>query len=195
MFSKFSVWVIIKGQLRTMKVYGTDKLDFFEVCVLFFIPLASPILQIFMDLHLSKDIVGTIVSAASIFAGLLLNLLVLLYSILSAILKPNPVKTPCVDDERIKDLIEHLFYNISFAILVSILIVVASLIHLTGMKWIMTGSDIFVSYFGIQLFLLITQILKRFHKLLEHQMSRTRQKKQQEASVIWGKTKQQDPRC
>lgn len=169
-----------------MKVYGKEKWDAFEVFTLFLLPLASPILQTFLGLHLSKDIIGTIVSAASIFAGLLLNLLVLLYSILNAIPKPDPKKTACVDDERTKDLIEHLFYNISFAILVSILIVVASLINLTEMKWLTISSEVLVYYFGVQLFLLIAQILKRFHKLLEHQMSRTRQKKQLAASATWG---------
>lgn len=183
MLSKYSVAVIIRGQLRTMRIYGTQSLDYWEVFLLFFLPLVSPIAQNHLNLHLNKDTIATIVSAASIFAGLLLNLLVLLYSILNAI--PKAEATIAVQDERIRDLIEHLFYNISFAVLVCVLMVIASLLRLTETGWWVLPAEMVVYYLGAQLFLLVAQILKRFHKLLENQISTGRQQREALARSVW----------
>lgn len=190
MFSKYSFIVIIRGQLTTMKIYGTNYLDKWEFFLLFLAPVSSPIIQYALNLHLNKDTISTIVSATSIFAGLLLNLLVLLYSILTSV--PKTETTFATQDEKVKDLIEHLFYNISFAVLICVLMVIAALLGLTEKGWWVLPSELVVYYLGAQLFLLVAQILKRFHTLLEHQISTSRQKREAIAEAVWGQLSTDD---
>ena len=119
MFAKFSLSVIFNGQLKSMANTSGDR-DNQEFLIFFLIPILSPIAQYLLDLHLTTTIVGIIVSAASIFAGLLLNLLVLLYSVqCSNLATNNSSETDENHDTDIKidqeaKVIEYTFYNICY---------------------------------------------------------------------------------
>lgn len=169
--TKISVWAIVRGQLGTMRHYGTKKYDFFEIGMVFLLPLLSLAVKVSLVLSLSQDTVSIIVSAASIFAGLLLNLLVLLYSILSSLRRPDNNDFG-IKDENERDLIEHLFYNISFSILVCVVLVVSAILTLTKQGWWVAPAEALAYYTGMQLFFLVLQILKRFHSLLEFKIAR-----------------------
>jgi len=193
MFSKFSIGKIVRGQLDSMKSYQDKKTDCGEIFILFVIPLISPILQYGLNMRLNGDIVGLIVSAASIFAGLLLNLLVLLYSILNSneratleVARNSKGNYSLgVEDIKERELIEYTFYNISFSILISVMIVVSCLVVLTKFPILSRGAEIITYYAGFMLFIAVFQILKRFHSLLEHKIKS--QYSKFEAAKIWGK--------
>ncbi len=176
MFAKFSLSVIFNGQLKSMANTSGDR-DNQEFLIFFLIPILSPIAQYLLDLHLTTTIVGIIVSAASIFAGLLLNLLVLLYSVqCSNLATNNSSETDENHDTDIKidqeaKVIEYTFYNISFAIMIAVFLVVFSLLSVPNLPLLKTISELLVYYFGFQLFISVAQILKRFHSLLEFKIT------------------------
>lgn len=190
-FNKFSVSLIVRGQINSMKEYGTNKRDWVEIFIFFFIPLSSPILQTWLNLDITKDIVGIVVSAASIFAGLLLNLLVLLYSILcsnneNSLSVKHVNANKGVENSEEKTLIEYTFYNISYAVLACVVLIVSSLVTLTEVGWWVFPAQCFFYYFGFQIFIAIAQILKRFHSLMEFRVSRKIQDKKNIADQTWG---------
>ena len=176
MFAKFSLSVIFNGQLKSMANTSGDR-DNQEFLIFFLIPILSPIAQYLLDLHLTTTIVGIIVSAASIFAGLLLNLLVLLYSVqCSNLATNNSSETDENHDTDIKidqeaKVIEYTFYNISFAIMIAVFLVVFSLLSVPNLPLLKTISELLVYYFGFQLFISVAQILKSFHSLLEFKIT------------------------
>ncbi|WP_416050070.1 hypothetical protein [Cupriavidus basilensis] len=183
MLEKYSVGAIWHGQIRTMRPLGGEKVSKYELALFFCLPLFSPICQWYLDLRLNDAIVSVVVSAASIFAGLLLNLLVLLYSIVSA----SRQRAAGVEDLKEKILIEQSFYNISFAILICATMVMASLLVLTKTGWWVRPAEFVVYYLGFQLFLSVAQILKRCHRLLEHRIAPPEAKNVIAANEIWNK--------
>lgn len=167
---KFSVGVIFRDHLKTMRSFGQEKLNWIEVSFVFGVPLLSMVVQVLMSLKLTENVASIVVSATSIFAGMLLNLWVLLYSIISGSgLKQSDHG---IDDEKEKELIKQLFANISFAILACVIIVIFSLITLTCIRLLVLPAQAVVYFFGPLLFILVSQILKRFHMLLEHKVEK-----------------------
>jgi len=180
---KYSVGTIWRGQIKTMTLFGEGGTSRYELCLFFGLPLFSPLVQLFLNFRLSEGVVSVIVSAASIFAGLLLNLLVLLYSIVSS----GKNRSAGVEDQKERLLIEQSFYNISFAILICATMVVASLLVLTKNGWWVRPAELVVYYFGFQLFLSVAQILKRCHRLLENRIAVPDSKSMAAANDIWNK--------
>lgn len=163
--AKFSVLSIVRGQLSSMRNYGTARINRREVLFLFVLPLVVPVVQLCTQvLPLSKDVVATVVSAASIFAGLLLNLLVLLYSFVSAADNPDVTERDATTETT---LVEQTFNNVSFAIVVSVVLVAASLVTLAQHAALVAPAVFCVYYFGAMLMLLVLQILKRVHALMQ----------------------------
>lgn len=163
--AKFSVAGIVRGQLASMRNYGTARINRREVFFLFILPLAIPVVQLCAQVPpLSTDVVATVVSAASIFAGLLLNLLVLLYSFVTAADNPDVTERDATTETT---LIEQTFSNVSFAIVVSVVLVAASLITLAHHAALVAPAEFCVYYFGTMLLLLVLQILKRVHALMQ----------------------------
>lgn len=163
--AKFSILSIIRGQLASMRNYGTARINRREILFLFFLPLIVPALQLWARVPpLSSDVVATVVSAASIFAGLLLNLLVLLYSFVTAADSPEVTERDATTETT---LVEQTFSNVSFAIVISVVLVAASLVTLAHHASLVAPAEFCVYYFGTMLMLLVLQILKRVHALMQ----------------------------
>lgn len=185
MFGRYSVAEIVSGQIKTVcddRNPWSNKLA--AVCF-FGLPAFSPIVQELAGLHLTENIVSIVVSAASVFAGLLLNLLVVIYGF-----APRGVEKSASNDRKtesnLDQLVEYCFYNISYAILICGLLVIFSLVFLAGLRYVKLVPEVLVYYFGFQLFLSIAQILKRCHSLLNHRLTRAGQRRAAEAEAAWG---------
>ncbi|MEM5405122.1 hypothetical protein [Paraburkholderia unamae] len=163
--AKFSVWNILKAQWASMRSYGSSRTNRTEVALLFVAPALLPLAQYVTDAKtLSGDVISTVVSAASIFAGLLLNLLVLLYSFVTASDSPDVTAR---DASTEVSLVRQTFNNVSFAIVVSVLLVVSALGTVSQHSILVRPAEIVMYYFGAMLMLLVLQILKRVHALME----------------------------
>lgn len=184
MFASYSLGSILSGQVKTVQKAESRLAGM--LCLLFFFvaPALSPLVQYKLNLHLDKDLVSIIISAASIFAGLLLNLLVIVYGIV-------PSKSAGDFDEKTRkellDVIESTFYNISYAVACSLVLVVFSLAVLTGITWVARISELFVYYLGAHLLLCITLVLRRCHSLMEFRLTKRGDTRSQAAQDTWGK--------
>lgn len=138
----------------------------FSLFLIFPIVLAASIL--FSEFQLKENFVTAIITAASIFAGLLLNLLVLIYTIYvtSKEKLQNRVSTANFDIWQL--LIKQTFANVSFCILVSIIVVALCLLYylnfISPVQYLIAFS---LYFFCATLILHLFMVLKRIHALVE----------------------------
>lgn len=154
----------------TLKKSASERLCFSDVLVLLILPaVMALVLANFFDL--TNDLVNGVVTAASIFAGLLLNLLVLVYTVLSR-QRANPSSKLESDKRKIfNDILNETFANISFCILISVVLVVACLLYYIKGGVFPFGNRYLIYFLIFELIVTLLMILKRIHNLFEHEIS------------------------
>jgi FtsH-binding integral membrane protein len=165
--AKINILKIIQDHLDTLKDYGDENYSVEDIILFFIFPfLASFILVTFVQLRLSDSLIGILVNVFSIFAGLLFNLLVLVYDIISKLARPNDSSKKS-DKFRI-NILKQIYSNISFEILLSLfnvlLLSVSSLFVKTHLRNAIFSAAVF--YLVILFTLTFLMVLKRVHKLL-----------------------------
>lgn len=126
MSSKINVRGIISGHINTLKDASTSKQSFIDIAVFFLMPFLIALGFAFFKVSLSKEIASLLVNFGSIFTALLLSVLVLVYD------QSNKLKEKDSHDILIKtrmSLLNELYYNICYAIIISIMLVLACLVH------------------------------------------------------------------
>lgn len=173
MSNRINIYDIVIGHFRTLRQTSNNKIGVVEFLVFIVIPIALSIVIIFIPLN-SKDLISLLVNLGSIFSALLLSVLVLVFDQEQKLDDRKEIaeeKGKAIDPlfDVKKSVLEELYYNISYSILCSILLVSLCLIY-TSIKYI----PIFHSYILkplivfilINLLLNILMILKRMHTLL-----------------------------
>lgn len=167
MINKLSFENIIKSHISTMRDNSTDRMSLGDVFVFFVLPLMFAI-PLTYSYALNKDLTNSIITSASIFAGLLLNLLVLIYSLVDKF-KQNGNGSVVK-----RKVLEQTFSNISFCILISVILVVACMLGFRtddeinkGVTFEKSVADFVVYYLTTMLALHLLMILKRIHLLME----------------------------
>ncbi|MDD5459005.1 MAG: hypothetical protein PHF37_06410 [Phycisphaerae bacterium] len=177
MSSKINVIGIIIGHIVTLK-NTDDKISIADCATFFGIPLAISMLSLFFGYGLSSGVYSLLVNFGSIFTALLLSVLVLVYEQESKI-EVGKGLDPLYKAK--KELLNQLYYNISYSIILSIVLVISCLLGS-----IIDGKPFFVGFgeyksqikFDVYLFtpislfitsnviLTIVMIVKRVHALL-----------------------------
>jgi hypothetical protein len=142
-----------------MRDSADGKVSWPDLFVMFVVPVTIGVASTVACFVIPDEHVGTLVSVFSIFAGLLLNVLVLIYSVSDQLGQTA--------DKGVRDrLLRESFANISYSIVVSLLVValLTALLFLGGLaQQIITGLIVaFAANFGLSLLM----ILKRLHVLL-----------------------------
>lgn len=164
MFDKINVWRIIKDHLDTLNC-KTGRLYKRDSFVFFFIPV---ILSAFLSIYQfkpSESLLNALITAFSIFTGLLFNLLVIIYSIISregaGKFKKNKIR-----------FVTEIYSNISFGVLLSFFNVILLFLTLLFLGVLSKNNILsfifsFIIYYTVTLFLLtLLMTLKRVHILL-----------------------------
>jgi hypothetical protein len=176
MSNKINMKDIISCHFRTLCDVD-DKVSYFDVATFFVVPILLAILAGLYELNLDKDLISLLVNFGAIFTALLLSVLVLVYD--------QEAKLDTAPTSKLillkKKLLNQLYYNISYAIFLSIVLIVAcffqsilgsieSTISLHDVsftiKWgksILTPICVFVTF---NLILTILMIVKRMNILL-----------------------------
>lgn len=125
MLSKINVLAIIWAHLGTLRSYRTKRLMKRDYALFLGIPLLVSILLIIKNIKLDKDIIANLIAAMSIFAGFLFNLMALVYSLVDTI-KKN-IREDNIDSQEQdlkRQLLKETHINISYSVLISVLLVV-----------------------------------------------------------------------
>jgi len=161
MASKISIAGIIWDHCGTLRNNNTGRLSWGDIVLFILFPLVLGVSLYCYGVVLTDLLSSILATALSLFAGLLFNLLLLVYDLLSkeeASAKPNNVR---------QDLLDEVSKNISFCILISLLVII--LLTLNSFKINAVWSSVIsaVAFWLSTIFVLtLLMILKRIHNLL-----------------------------
>ena len=166
---KIDVTRIVTAQIRTMRDNSTQKYSKSDLLLFYGIPILLGAIGPYYGWKFNADVLNALLTAFSIFAGLLLNLLILVYTFSSQAEQPNALAK--VRTTVIKELHDHIAYSI----LVSIVLVVVTMTTVAELKmheklpevaftnlWV-TGIIIFLT---LNFVLTLLMILKRIYIML-----------------------------
>lgn len=172
MVNKLSFEKIIKAHFATMRDNSKNQVSYSDIFIFFGLPIMAGAL-LFNSYTLNKDILNSIVTSASIFAGLLLNLLVLIYSLTEKFRQNSGGNWSAK-----QKVLEQTFSNISFCILISVLLVIVCMLGFRTddeLKEVVTIakniSDFIIYCLTTALVLHLLMVLKRIHLLMESEFS------------------------
>jgi hypothetical protein len=179
MSSKVSVWNIVVQHFNTFK-NENDKRSNIDWLIMVGLPCVFSLSVVSGGLGVATDFYSNIVTAGSIFTGLLLNLLILVYDQKTTILEQK-VKG---DDPRYtkyalrKRIISEVHFNISYCILICLISIVisvtaSSLVDGLAVKIVVSGFDLSpwvidfpLMFLAMHIVLTLLMILKRVHQLI-----------------------------
>ena len=166
---KIDITRIVVAQFRTMRDNSTHKYSISDLLLFYGLPILLGAGGAYYGWKFSTDVLNALLAAFSIFAGLLLNLLILVYTLSSQ------TEQPAALTKTRTALVKELHDNIAYSILVSIFIVVVTMVTVAYLKmhekplesaftgrWV-TASVIFLT---MNFVLTLLMILKRIYIML-----------------------------
>ena len=133
MSNKINVMEILTSHYRTL-CNGDEKISSLDITTFFLIPFALALASAISGFNLDKDQISVLVNFGAIFTALLLSVLVLVYDQKAKLeSSPETKLTPLK-----KTLLKQLYYNISYSITISIILVVACFLQSITMDSVST---------------------------------------------------------
>lgn len=183
MSKKVNISGIIRGHIQTLTNADSEIISRLDIFTFYLLPLALSITALIFGFNLNRELVSLLVNFGSIFTALLLSVLVLVYDQECKLNEKGD--TDSLYTVR-KELLHHLYYNISYSIICSITLVITAFAHTTLEKLIIPISiealsisyNFFVNegiitpiviFISANLILTIIMIVKRMHALLTTQ--------------------------
>lgn len=128
MSNKINVMEILACHCRTL-CNSNEETSLLDITTFFLIPFALALSSAIFGFNLDKDQISVLVNFGAIFTALLLSVLVLVYDQKAKLeASPETKLTPLK-----KKLLKQLYYNISYSITISIILVVACFLHSISM--------------------------------------------------------------
>jgi len=169
---KINVGTIVAGHLATLRDYGTQRRSAVDVFVFFIVPVVLAGLTVWSGVHVRATAVNALLAAFSIFVGLLFNVLIMVLTFLQTT-QGSP------DDRSLvirKQLLREITANLSFAILVALMLVAVAIISLVRTENDndpIHAPEAFVLIAGSATFVLtLLMILRRMYALLLNEFDR-----------------------
>jgi 4-hydroxybenzoate polyprenyltransferase len=158
MTSKIDIRMIVEDHFSTFKDEGTQKVSPYDYAIMLGGPGLLAIILVLFGFSIGDANVGALISVFAIFAGLLFNVLVLIYSFSDV----NSDGKKGVRDR----LLRQSFANISYSILVSLtsVVVLAALLFVGGI--LQSFLEAIVIFLSANFVLSLLMVLKRIHVLL-----------------------------
>jgi len=164
MLTKINIGKIITDHFATLKDADSKKISRGDFFLFILLPLlfSSVIVMVFC-IFLTESLVNILITCLSIFVGLLLNLLVIIFDII------NKLKTENSKDQLKKLFLKEIYANISFCILISIVNIGFLVVTFSGIYFVKLSANV-LSVAILMLFgLTLLMILKRVHILLSNE--------------------------
>jgi len=156
---KIDVRIIIKDHIKTLVNANTNKPDIRDLFFFLFLPVIVSALLVYEEVYLKGDFVNSIIGGLSIYVGLSLNFIVLLFELSS--------KEIFKQKDR-RAVIKETVSNISVSIFYSILIIFFSLI--TDVKPVKVFGNFCCYFLIVEFIVTLLMILKRIYVLLTEQL-------------------------
>lgn len=158
---KIDIRIIVKDHLKTLVNDADGKPDWRDYLFFLIIPLIIPAFLVYYDIRIEKDFINSMISGLSIYVGLSLNLIMLLFEI---------VQKKDTSNFK-KDVAKELTANLSFNVLLSILAIIFSVVTLFDKYHCLRLISNYTTFFIlVQMFFLLLLILKRMYYQLIDQI-------------------------
>jgi hypothetical protein len=181
--NKIDVLPIITRHLGTLRDHSTGRRSAGDVFLFFGIPLIVSGAAVYYRIMLTPDALTAVLASFSIFAGLLLNLLLLVYT------RAGEEPKPDIFAGNMRRFVRELSDTIEFAVLVSVFVVIGSLVAMATLKRqqnVEPHAGILLTFILIFLttnFLLtLLMVLKRIHAMLVEKLDRPSSSSMRKAS-------------
>jgi len=180
MSSKINIWSIVTGHIMTLKDFSSGKVSLSDYVTFYGVPIAIAVLFSVFGIKVTEGANSLLVNFGAIFTALLLSVLVLVYDQGEKLRGVND-KTQNHNIELKKNLLEQLYFNICYAIVVSVVLVFFCLVYTflpdkaypISVNKISFGFDLklylaspFILIVVLNLLLTILMVVKRMHTLL-----------------------------
>ena len=174
--SKIDVLPIVARHFETLRDHASGKRSAADLFIFFGVPLLASGAAFYYRITLTSDALNAVLASFSIFAGLLLNLLLLVYARAGEDVKSDMFAA------NIKRFVRQLSENIEFAVLVSVFVVIFSLIATATLKR-GPGPDVIphasltitviLVFLTTNFLLTLLMVLKRMQAMLLEKLDRT----------------------
>jgi hypothetical protein len=171
MFNKINVLQIILEHAATLKEHGNSRPSRNDWFLFFGLPIFASAILVYEQLYLTDAVITALLACISVLTGLLFNVLVLIFSAIRKELPANGDTPSIKENKKLKtQLLRETFANISFSVLMGIVICLLSVIatiHCAKITPIIT----FLLYFSVANFVLtLLMVLKRINTLLGYEI-------------------------
>lgn len=166
LFSKINVCDIVVNHCSTLVNANNGKTEIDEWITFLFLPVIVASTLIGREVFLDNNAITIIITALSILVGLLFNVIVLIFDIISR-------------DASKKDknrLLKELISNISYCILISIVTVVACVVTFSDLQIVKILSNWIVYILVTNFLFTVLMILKRIYKLFQNEITQIAKK-------------------
>jgi hypothetical protein len=155
------VGVIIKKHFETLK---EDANWLWQIGLFLVVPILVTVILLLLNKGLTNNSANALITAFSIFTGLLLNVILIIFAIVDRSIKPES------EGSKKARLLHHLYANSIYALLISVLILIVLIITVILDDW-QNCFLIFISsaivYIGVTHFVMtLLMIFKRLYVLL-----------------------------
>ncbi|MFL3649808.1 MAG: hypothetical protein ACI6PR_01175 [Pseudoalteromonas sp.] len=179
MSSKINIIDIITGHFDTLKDISNQKVSFEDWFTFIITPIVIAMLSVIFGFKQSDQMSSLLVNFGAIFTALLLSVLVLVYDQGNKLSENNNNNNALLEQK--KTLLDELYYNICYSIVVSVALVFLCLIEKAIRNWscllsvkdfnLKLQPDLYIFspiivFLTLNLMLTILMIVKRMHTLL-----------------------------
>lgn len=166
MISKINVWKIIVDHISTLNDHKTKKILRSDILLFFVYPIVAAGLILWLCDSMRPSLVSVLSTSLSIFAALLFNLLLLVYSAIR--------KDEQLNSKSRKEFLKEIYVNISFCILISVISIVLILVYsqIPNNQIAQYTFSFLIYYFVIVFVLTLLMVLKRIHVLFSKEIDR-----------------------
>ncbi|HHL71361.1 MAG TPA: hypothetical protein ENJ29_02520 [Bacteroidetes bacterium] len=165
LFNKINFLGICKDHFATFVVGDQNKRDYHSLFLMFGTPAILAVAGACFGITITERIASMLITSFSIFIGLLLNMLVIIFTLM----RWESGKQMPAQNKLKAELLKELYSNLSFTILTSVFIVII-------LFSVFLGESIFLTIFsGIAFFMIgvfffsLLMILKRIHIMLSRE--------------------------
>lgn len=164
MLGKINPREIIRAHFAAMRRHDTGEIYYAELFTHIFLPVLFALVMAFLVGCATKETISIIVSASSIVAGLMLNLLVLVYTLAH---NSKACQKTIPKLEEFQTVSKELTSTISYTVFICILLVASCFISLSSEKILAVIGNFLVAFFGMSALLSLLMVLKRSHALVQ----------------------------
>ena len=170
MLTKLNPRAIIIAHWNSFRDDATGKLSWAELIFHAVAPAAAAATYTVFGEGISENAAGIVVSAASIAAGLLLNLLVLIYTL---VYNAKSARQQIKNLDAMRQVCDEALATIAYCILLSLLLVVAAFFAIAPRASVLSAiGQPATIYLGTANFLCVLIILKRVFALVHFEIQR-----------------------